>query len=155
MEVPAFTIDHAIIRRNVSKAISKYIKAEIKDALAGLPSWVVDRTQNFSSSFLPFPKPPARPKEGTAGNQVGSDQSSILEVSAYDDPAEEVSQRFQEFYESLEEELRVDGSPSTLRRKDDRHSDEEKERERRELDAKVQNTLEKVERALTCAFYDR
>ncbi|EJD07368.1 uncharacterized protein FOMMEDRAFT_143805 [Fomitiporia mediterranea MF3/22] len=154
-EVSAFTIDHPIIRRNVSKSLAKYIKVEIKEALTGLPTWVIDRTQNFSSSYLPFPKPAPKPKDGNGGSQFASDQSSFREVSAFDDPAEEVSERFQEFYASLEEELRVDGSPSTLRRKDDKLTEEEKERERHELDLKVQNILEKVENTLTSVFYDR
>ncbi|KAL5537087.1 hypothetical protein ACEPAF_910 [Sanghuangporus sanghuang] len=155
VEVPAYTIDRALVRRNISKTLTKCIKAEIKDSLAGLPSWVIDRVQNFSSNLLPFPRPSLKGKDWNNGSQTTSDQSSILEVSAYDDVAEELSERFQEFYESLEEELRVDGSPSTLRRKDDRLSEEEKAREKNELDTKVQHALEKVERALTCTFYDR
>ncbi|KAL5531486.1 hypothetical protein ACEPAG_4363 [Sanghuangporus baumii] len=155
VEVPAYTIDRALVRRNISKTLTKYIKTEIKDSLTGLPSWVVDRVQNFSSNLLPFPRPPLKGIDWSNGSQTTSDQSSILEVSAYDDVAEELSQRFQEFYESMEEELRVDGSPSTLRWKEDRLSEEEKVREKNELDTKVQHALEKVERALTCIFYDR
>ena len=155
VEVPAYAIDRALVRRNISKALTKCYKTEIKESLSGLPSWVIDRVQSFSSSLLPFPRPSQKGKDWNNSNQVSSDQSSIIEVSAYDDIAEELSQRFQEFYESLEDELRVDGSPSTLRRKDDRHSEEEKAKERNELAAKVQSTVEKVERALTCIFYDR
>ncbi|KAI5124222.1 hypothetical protein M0805_005072 [Coniferiporia weirii] len=155
VEVSAFTIGQPIIRRNVSKAITKCIKAEIKDMLSGLPTWVIDRTQNFSTSYLPFPKPSQKPKEADKGSQVSSDQNSIISMSVSDDPAEEVSQAFQTFYDVLEEELMVDGSPSTLRRKDDKFSEEEKEREIDEHDKKVQGALEKVERALSCVFYDR
>ncbi|KAH8116246.1 hypothetical protein DFH11DRAFT_1506064 [Phellopilus nigrolimitatus] len=155
IEVPAFTIEKAIVRRNVSKALSKSIKAEINGALAGLPTWVMDRTHDFSASFLPFPKANHKPKENNNGSQGSSDHGSILSVSAYDDPAEEVSETFQAFYESLEEELRTEKFPTTLRRKDDKQSEEEKERERDELDKKIQDTLDKVERALTGVFCDR
>lgn len=147
MDVSAFTIDRAIIRRNVSKTISKLIKTEIKESLAGLPTWVIDRAQNFAACFLPFPKSLKQLKDGSASVPT-SDQSSIISVSAYDDPISDVSQAFQGFYESLEEELRAGDSPSSLRKKDSVHNENG-------VDKKVRDTLEKVERTLTSVFYDR
>lgn len=147
MDVSAFTIDRAIIRRNVSKTLSKLIKTEIKESLAGLPTWVIDRAQNFAACFLPFPKSLKQLKDGSASAPT-SDQSSIISVSAYDDPISEVSQGFQGFYESLEEELRAGDSPSSLRKKDSGHNENG-------VDKKVRDTLEKVERTLTSVFYDR
>ncbi|THH10746.1 hypothetical protein EW145_g1107 [Phellinidium pouzarii] len=155
VEVSAFTIEQPIVRRNISKALTKCVKSEIKDMLAGSPTWVVERTNSFSASLLPFPKPFQILKENTDGSQGSSDQNSIVSVSANNDTAEEVSQAFQNFYDALEEELKSEGSPSMLRRKDDKHDEEEKRKEQDEHDKKVQDILEKVERTLTCVFYNR
>lgn len=132
------------------------MKAELKEQLSGLGSWIVDRTQNFSASLLPFPKPPSKTSgESSSTGQPSSDQNSLFSVSAHDEVAEDLSQKFQDFYDGLEEELRVEGSPSTFRRRDAKHSEEEKEKEKLEHEKKVQDILEKVERALACVFYDR
>lgn len=155
IEVSAFTIDSALNRRNISKDLTKFVKNEIKEALTGCPSWVLDRTQTFSTTFVPFPKAPRRPKDGNGNQIIASDQSSLLSLVADEDPIEEVSQAFQLFYEKLEEDLKAEGSSSSFRRKDGRQSEDEKEKERHELDDKVRDTLEKVERALTTIFYDR
>ena len=153
IEISAFTIEKPIIQRNVAKALAKIIKGEIRERLSGLPNWVIDRAQNFSAGLQPFPKP-ARSK-GENSTFAQRDQVSTDSISAYDDAAEDISQSFQSFYESLEEELKVEGSPSTLRKRDDRHHDENKEREKHGNDKKVKDTLEKVEKALTSIFYDR
>ena len=49
----------------------------------------------------------------------------------------------------------MEGSPSTLRRKESRHSKEEKEGERLEHEKKIRDTVEKVGRTLTSVFHDR
>lgn len=156
VEISAFTIENRVNRKNVAKALTKILRSELKDLLAGLPSWVIERTQNFSQTFLPFPKPSDKlSSESATASLPTSDQNSILSVSAYDESAEDMSQTFQDFYDTLEEELRVEGSPSTLRRKETKNGDEEREREKLQHEKKVQDTMEKVERALACVFYDR
>ena len=129
------------------------IKAEIKESLAGLPTWVIDRVQNFALDFLPFPKSTSKLKDGNSSTSLpASDQSSILSVSANDDPITDVQDASQGFYENLEAELKVGGSPSALRKKDNKHDEIEREHE---TEKKVRETLEKVERTLTSVFYDR
>lgn len=75
--------------------------------------------------------------------------------SAGDELAEDLSYKIQNFYASSEKDLKVERFPSTSRRKESRHSEEEKERERLEHEKRIQDTIEKVERALTSVFYDQ
>lgn len=148
-EISAVTIDRPIVRRTVAKALSKSFKTEIKDSLTGLPSWLVDRTQSFSENLLPFPKPSRSSSRDSASSENGTLPYS---VSAIEEFPEEVEGGFQSFYESLEHDLRTNSSP-IARRKDEHHDD--KEKDARDNDAKIRDTLEQVERVLCCTFYDR
>ena len=78
VEISAFILETRLNRKNVAKALTKTMKAELKDLLSGLPSWIVYRTQNFSRSLLPFPKPPSRTSTEGPSSQPASDQNSGL-----------------------------------------------------------------------------
>ncbi len=75
-------------------------------------------------------------------------------VSAVEEFPEDAEASFQSFYESLEHDLKTNSSP-IARRKDDYHGHDDKEKEARDSDAKIRDTLERVERVLCCTFYDR
>ena len=122
--------------------------------MSGLPSWVVDRTQSFALPLHPLTKEPKTSKGGN-GSAVLDTLKSVYVVPEDEIPPEELSSQFQAFYDALEDDLRISGSPSTLLRRDDRHNGEEREREKEEQDAKVRESLERVERALCSVFYDR
>lgn len=73
---------------------------------------------------------------------------------------EDLARLFQSFYASLEDDLITGGSPSLIRRREERHNEDDREKARREQE-KVENEgrnkeiLEKVERTLSSVFYDR
>ena len=153
VEIFVFIIDRPIDRRTVVKSLTKTIKNEIKESVGNVPSWVLDRVQTFCSSMLPFPRKQRSTREGTAVDNV----APAFTLAAYEEPPDELEDAFQAFYESLEEELKVDGSPTALKRRDDKHDDDDSGRTKDTppLDAKIRDVLERVERTLCCVFYDR
>ncbi|KII87103.1 hypothetical protein PLICRDRAFT_42742 [Plicaturopsis crispa FD-325 SS-3] len=154
VEVSAFTIDRRIVRKDVGKEITKALKTEIKESLAGTPSWVVDRVQNFSVGLYPLVKAPKKsppPPEGGV-----SPPPSPYMVNASEEIPEELSEKFQDFYALLEQDLRAGGSPLLGRRREDVSADDDRERERRvESDSRVREILESVERTICTLFYDK
>ena len=151
VEISAFIIDTPIIRRTVVKSLAKAIKSEVKELLGSVPTWTVDRVQTFSASMLPFPKKQRSTREGTAVDKIAPAYS----VAAYEELPGDLEDAFQAFYESIEDELRVDGSPTTFRRRDDKPDDDSVRAKAKDQDEKVNDVLERVERTLCTVFYDR
>ncbi|TDL23809.1 hypothetical protein BD410DRAFT_746660 [Rickenella mellea] len=158
VEVSAFAIDRHINRREVAKVLTKAIKTEIKDSLAGIPPWVVDRVQSFSINLHPMPKTSKRARSEV----VPSDASYAYSVSTIDEPPDEMERTFQSFYSSLEEDLNSSsgGSPTLLRKRDERNAEDDNERkkgisDKDEHEARNRQILEKVERTICSLFYDR
>lgn len=169
VEISAFTIAHPIIRKDIIRGIGKCLKSQIQVSLSDpdieprLPNWVIDRTQEFCKSLLP-PSNSITRKLGDVAKD--SDRNSILSVMSLFDEEDlsEVVQAFQNFYESLEDDLKrkiEDDKRKERERGKEGHkspNDEEKEmldKEKTEREKRIQGILERVEQVLTSLFYDR
>lgn len=156
IEVAAYTIDRRIVRNDVSKAINKALKLEVKETLSssGVPSWIVDRVHEFTAGLYPFVK--------SHDAKQGTTPSSFYVMEPPQETAEELARQFQAFYAELEEGLLAGGSPVTARptREAFLETEQEKPRERRPSGKAVSEQharviLEAVERVLCSLFYDR
>ena len=157
IEVAAFTINRRIVRKDVSKAINKALKIEVKEALssAGAPSWVIDRVHDFTAGLYPF----VRSSDG----KQGVTPSSLYVIDPPQETAEELATQFQGFYVEIEERLLAGGvSPVTARpiREAFLETEQEKARERRPNgkavgEQQTREILEAVERVVCSLFYDR
>jgi len=148
VDVAAFVIDHTILRRTVAKALTKSFKTEMKDSLQGVPSNVIDKTQQFALDFLPFPK---SANNGSKGSSPSNSSASSYIIPAIQESAEDMEDRFQDFYQSLEDMLRSHAdSPTSLRKQSHTSLDDKSKTEE-----KIRDTLERIERVLCSTFYDR
>jgi hypothetical protein len=157
IEVAAYTIDRRIVRKDVSKAMNKALKIEVKEALSssGVPSWVIDHVHDFTVGLYPF----ARSRDA----KHGTTSSPLYVIEPPHETAEELARQFQSFYAELEEDLLAGGSsPVTARpaREPFSEANQEKARERRPNGKAVseqhaRGILEAVERVICSLFYDR
>ncbi|KAF5332134.1 hypothetical protein D9611_008124 [Ephemerocybe angulata] len=161
IDVTAFTIDRKIVRYDVAKEINKGLKHEIKGLLASssgpkdafpMPGWVLDRVLDFTVDWFPFVRVKAKQDQERSGYVVNT-----LEESS-DDAAD----RVQEFLMLLDQDLRAAGTPFVHRhsRGSESDADVEKERDRREqeglqVETRVREVLELVERIICSLFYER
>lgn len=157
IEVAAFTIDRRIVRKDVSKAINKALKLEVKEALSssGVPSWVIDHVHDFTVGLYPFTR--------SRDAQQGTTSSPLYVIEPPHETAEELAKQFQYFYAELEEDLFAGGSSPVTARPDREafsEADQEKAHERRPnrkavSEQHARGILEAVERAICSLFYDR
>lgn len=170
IEVSAFTIDRRIVRKEIGREMNKILKAELKAALNAstsfgnipMPSWIVERVQDMTSTWYPFVKAPS---SSSLKKKTGSEKetSSIgYFVNPDSENPDEAAERLQEFYLCLAEDMRVGGMPfsSNRKEKDELDGVDEKERDKREhemmeIETRVRDVMEVVERAITTLFYDR
>lgn len=155
IDVAAFTIDRRIVFKNVGKALTKALRAETKDQLAGVPPWVTERVQAFMACLYPVLKAP----RGSPQSQGSHLMSPAYVVNPLEDAVENVARDFQDFYATLEEDLRAGGSPVVGRRSHE-NGDDEKEKERKmrgrvDSEAKIREIMETVERVVCSLLYDR
>ncbi|KDR67748.1 hypothetical protein GALMADRAFT_258040 [Galerina marginata CBS 339.88] len=188
VEVSAFTINRRIVRKELAKEVNKAVKGELRAALAAaagsnpvslpLPPWVADRVHDLAAEWYPFVKnssPGVSLRRGfekggkDAGNGLGHGQGWI--VNPVEENPDDVAERLQDFYLSLEQDMRAGGTPFLPRRKEREREREkerdgeaevegEKDRERREHDrmeseTRIREVMEAVERTITSLFYDR
>ncbi|KAI0689506.1 hypothetical protein BC835DRAFT_1418481 [Cytidiella melzeri] len=101
--VPAFTISKRIVRKDVARTVLKALHADIRAglSLSGAPSWVAERLEDFAErvGLLPFVKAKAKNEDGSVGGYVMG--TGVPASESMDD----VGQRFQEFYDEIEEML--------------------------------------------------
>jgi len=157
IEVAAYTIDRRIVRKDVSKAINRALKIEVKEALSssGVPSWVIDHVHDFTIGLYPFTK--------SRDVKKGTTSSPLYVIEPPHETAEELARQFQSFYAELEDDLLAGGSsPVTARpaREAFSEADQEKARERRPNGKAVseqhaREILDAVERVICALFYDR
>ncbi|KAI9464818.1 hypothetical protein F5148DRAFT_999971 [Russula earlei] len=157
IEVAAYSIDQRIVRNDVSKAINKVLKNEVKETLAssGVPSWVIDRVHDFTVGLHPFVR--------SSDMKQGTTPPSLYVIDPPQETAEELATQFQAFYVDLEEALLAGGvSPVTARpiRESILEAEQEKARERRPSgkivsEQRAREILEAVERVICSLFYDR
>ncbi|TFK39557.1 hypothetical protein BDQ12DRAFT_682001 [Crucibulum laeve] len=182
VEVPAFTIDRKIVRKDLAKEVNKALKNEVRDALAAcaplgsvpVPGWVAERIQEATAGWFPFVKvapasPNARRTLVKSGDSPSTKDTWI--VNPMEESPEDIAERLQDFYICLEQDMRAGGTPFLPRRRDkerdrenekERESDaeDEKKRETREQEklageGRIRGVMEAVERTVCTIFYDR
>ncbi|KAI0072635.1 hypothetical protein K474DRAFT_1604721 [Panus rudis PR-1116 ss-1] len=110
--VPAFTMTHRIIRKDVAKNLMRTLHAEIRAELGSspAPSWVAERIEDFATraGLMPFVKTSSKAQsklgsESAAANAAGGYVLGTGPSSEYG--IEGTGQQMQEFFIDLEEEL--------------------------------------------------
>ena len=156
IEVAAYTIDRRIVYKDISKAMNKALKNEVKETLltSGVPPWAIGRVYDFTMGLYPFVK--------SSDAKHGAASSSPYVIDPPQETAEELAAQFQAFYAELEEGLFSGGSPVTARPIRDNllEAEQEKARERRSngkvvSEQHAHEILEAVERVICALFYDR
>ncbi|KAJ8694979.1 hypothetical protein PTI98_007609 [Pleurotus ostreatus] len=166
-EITAFAINRKIVSKDIGREINRALRAEIKESLAGLPTSVTDRVHEFSSDFYPLVKAskfsankkPFKTTEtgspGFPGQSPAASSSSVLIINPILESPEDLSERFQDFYASVEEDLRGGSTPFLSRKRDDQPPGEETVTQKIDSDAKIAEIMETVERTICSLFYDR
>ena len=170
IEVSAFTIDRRIFRKEIGREMNKILKAELKAGLNAsaslgnvpMPSWIVERVQDMTATWYPFVKAPS---SSSLKKKHGSEKetSSIgYFVNPDAENPDDAAERLQDFYLCLAQDMRVGGIPSSSNRreKDELGGVGEQERDKREhemmeIEMRVRDVMEVVERTITTLFYDR
>ncbi|KAF8308319.1 hypothetical protein DL93DRAFT_2231696 [Clavulina sp. PMI_390] len=179
--IAAFAINRRIVRKDVSKAVTTALKANIKIRLHGgnnstipaLPGWVIDRILSFTSPLQPLSHkssisepqsaPGHSPTSPTARKVPSSSTSApVLDLSS----AQDMMSSFQDFYDSIEDELRKDRpwtSHTPRQRSVDDTADEATENEKSNpsiiasdaVDDAIREALNLVEGCMASVFYDQ
>ncbi|KAF7964557.1 hypothetical protein HWV62_5696, partial [Athelia sp. TMB] len=169
IDVSAYAISRRIVRDDVAKQISRSIKGEISTGLAdtNTPGWVADRVIQFANDLMPLVKNGKGAEEkakvlikGTAAakeaeKDKGAGKGKYV-VNSLGETVEELSERFQEFYVRLEDELgsRGMGRISSDDEKRDGETDRERrEREEDEKDARIRQVMEVVEQGVSYRLF--
>ncbi|KAG6888143.1 hypothetical protein C0992_009515 [Termitomyces sp. T32_za158] len=165
IEISAFTIDHKIIRKDIAKDMNKALRREVKALLeTGLhmPSWVGDRVHDFTAEWYPFVKEDKKKSLLLKRQEKEKKENSDQYVVAWTEEApENTAERIQDFYLTLEQELRLSEESFLGRLMKERTEDSEcMENEKRikeniESEAKIKESMEVVERTICTLFYDR
>ncbi|TFY80583.1 hypothetical protein EWM64_g3431 [Hericium alpestre] len=162
IEVSAFTIDRRILREDVGKQINKALKMELREALtmSGVSPWIMDRVQEFSTGLYPFVKNMSSVKQHLLSAGGSTPPSPVYAIDPPSETIEELSHQFQEFYASLEEDIRAGRNPATARPRGETFADDQEKLAEKQGNGDasadhVRDTLEAVERIMCSLFYDR
>jgi hypothetical protein len=159
MEVAAYAIDRCIVHKDVSKAINKTLKTEMKELLSssGVPPWAIDRAHEFTVGLYPFVKS-GNAKQGT----VPSSSQSQYVIDPPQETAEELATQFQAFYAELDEGLLGGNNLVTARPVPEGFLEAELEKTHdRRSNGKIMSeqhareVIEAVERVISSLFYDK
>lgn len=165
IEVSAFAIDRRILRKDISKEINKGLRSELKAAFKSgtqpLPRWVTERIHELTADWYPFlnarSNGPHKRDSGSTSNKDATTQS--YEINSIDENLEDTSERIQDFFTLLEQDLRLSGGPAGSSRRSDKESVSDVEgvgeESNIETETKIRETLEVVERLITWLFYER
>jgi len=166
IEVSAFTIDRRIVRKEIGREMNKILKAELKAALNAsaslgnipMPSWIVERVQDMTATWYPFVKAPSSSplKKKKTGSEKETNSIGYFVNPVAENP-DDAAERLQDFYICLAQDMRVGGS-SKRREKDESDGEEERgkrEHEMMEIETRVRDVMEVVERTVASLFYDR
>ncbi|KAG8863622.1 hypothetical protein FRC20_010664 [Serendipita sp. 405] len=138
-----------MLRKDIIKSISNSIKAEFREVLTGLPSWMVEWSIAFASSL--HPQLPGEPKKPLPRQPSSSSKMpSIIEPDMTDHST--ASESFQSFYGALEDELLEKEQQSdhlSEKKADGRLTYNPAQEDRR------YQMVERVERAVCALFYDQ
>lgn len=147
MDISVYTIDRKIVRNDVAKGINKGLRSEMKGLLLGsTPNWVVDRVLDFTSEWMPFVRMRGSKRDGS--------EKSGYAINDLEESSDDAADRVQEFLGLLEEDLR--GALAKRRTSSEGESDVGKgEKEAEEIQERIRQILELVERVVTSLFYER
>ena len=170
IEVSAFTIDRRIVRKEIGREMNKILKAELKAGLNAsaslgnipMPSWIVERVHDMTAAWYPFVKAPSSsPLKKKQGPEKETSSIGYF-VNPVSESPDDAAERLQDFYLCLAQDMRVGGIPfsSNRREKDELDGVDEQERDKREhemmeIETRVRDVMEVVERTITSLFYDR
>ncbi len=173
VEVPAYTIDRKIIRKDLAKELNRAVKAELKFALANpampghdpVPNWVLDRVYGVTADWHPFFRKPSTLQKKLAGEKGGKDTNGNgYIVNTLEESPDDAAEHLQDFYLALEQDMRSGGTSFIPRWKDrlggDTESEADDEKDQREQDmmeseTRIREVMEVVEQAIASVFYDR
>ncbi|KAJ8516880.1 hypothetical protein ONZ45_g5866 [Pleurotus djamor] len=168
-EISALAISHKVVFKDIGKEINRALRAELKESLQGIPASVIERVHQFSADFYPLIKASRNPSprkakkapqvvvEGTPPGASPS-SSSMLVVNPIQETPEDLCERFQDFYASLEEDLRGGSTPFLSRKREDQSQSQgvpEATPQKVDSEAKVMEIMETIERTICSLFYDR
>lgn len=172
VEISAFTIERKIVRKDVGKEINKALRKEVKLSLseASLPTWSIDRVHEFTAEWYPFVRDTARPTGGRLGRGLSEkgDSGRKYVINWSPEAPEASSERLQDFYLGLEQDLRIGGflgrgkvdtgdTESEKSAKVANHTLEDEKRVREKIDgeARIKEAIDVIERTICSLFYDR
>lgn len=123
---------------------------------------MAERVHAFATPLYPLIKSSEKAQGGTGGG-VGLGKNAkpkppAYEISSIAETVDEIADRFQEFYEKLEGEMRAKAKrkDSAISNASMNVSDEDSVAEHVDPDeSKIRDAMEIVERTLTTLFYDR
>jgi hypothetical protein len=129
-----------------------------------LPHWVTERIHDLTADWYPFVN--ARTNGPTLNKNDSGDTSAkdaslqTYVVNLMDENLEDISEHLQDFFASLEQDLRLGGSLKKVEKESESELDDATDREKREqgktqTEAKISETMEAVERLIIWLFYDR
>jgi len=109
----------------------------------------------MTSEWYPFIKSKRSSKDGNTGNGYI--------INPIEEHPDDAAERLQDFYLSLEQDMRAGGTPFLARRKErdsepdteDEKGKEKREHERMENETRIREVMETVERTISALFYDR
>ena len=123
LDVPAYTISTRIDRATLGRSLTDAITGELRAALgeASVPSWAIERVEQFAKPMFPLVRAPAAGGKDASGKLSPSTEVSSVARSGLgrrrgsgewivtpglpQERAEDVSDKFQEFYIELEDML--------------------------------------------------
>jgi len=162
-------MDRRIIWRDIVKETNKALRSELKAAIksrtqtgsGSLPHWVTERIHDLTARWYPFVHARGNGTSLIKNDSIeSSTKDSTLQtyvINSIDENLEDISEHFQDFFASLEQDLRASkkvekASASEVEDTTDR---EEREKEVMSIEAKIRETMEAVEQLITWLFYDR
>lgn len=130
-----------------------------------VPGWVIERVHEFTVAWYPFVKPqPKKLVKGQSHSETQATNNGYV-VNHIETVPEDVAEALQDFYMSLEEDMRADGSlhgASRRKERDEKESDLDDEKgrgrkgqEKMESETRVRDVMEAVETTICSLFYDR
>src|SRR5258707_1189339 len=162
VEVSAFAVDRRIIRRDIAKETNKALRSELKAAIksrtqtesGSLPHWVTERIHDLTAHWYPFVHARGNGAPINNGSTDTSAKDATLQnyvINSIDENLEDISEQFQDFFASLEQDLRaskkVEKAPES--EIEDTKDTEDREFEMMEIEAKIRETMEAVEQLIT------
>ena len=162
IEVSAFALDRRILRRDIAREINKGLRSELKAAFKSgtrsLPRWVTERIHELTADWYPFLNARSNGRDSVNASRKDATIQSFR-VNSIEENLEDTSERLQDFFTLLEQDLRSAGGPAGSSKRSDKESASDVEgvveESNVETETKIRETLEVVERLITWLFYER